>query len=302
MRSRALDRIAKPFKQCVLLCSLVAVLFAGPLIGCGGASAVTAIPGLPPLDRLVLRPNTRITQTPADFGFEYEEIALPVGEGRSIVAWHVFAERPRALVLILPGSDSNKGRYAEALPLLVPRGYECVLIDYEGYGNSPGEPSLAHTVDDAYAAVAYALSRNPNTVVFAVSLGTPLAVRVAADFDLKGIILDGTFVAEHEAALWLVQNGDTTFGGIANWWVEKQAPEAFDILKYIRRVQEPKLFMHSPEDEVTPYAGGRMVFDAAPEPKEFWDMRGGHGQMIRLDTAAYEARVTGFIESVIGRP
>ena len=42
-----------------------------------------------------------------------------------------------------------------------------------------------------------------------------------------------------------------------------------------------------------------MVFDAR-EPKE--SGMAADGQMIRLDTAAYEARVTGFIESVIGRP
>jgi fermentation-respiration switch protein FrsA (DUF1100 family) len=225
-----------------------------------------------------------------------------VAEGRSIVVWRVFAEQPRALVLILPGSDSNKGRYSAALPLLVPRGYEVVLMDYEGYGNSPGEASLSNIIDDAFAAASYALSLNPNTVILAASLGTPSAVRVAADLDLKGIILEGTLLLQNQVSLWLADNGDPTLGNIADFWVQQQAPDGWNILKYIAQVEEPKLFIHSPEDEVTPYEGGRRVFDAAPEPKEFWDVRGGHGEMIRLDPVAYTEKITGFIESAIATP
>jgi pimeloyl-ACP methyl ester carboxylesterase len=254
------------------------------------------------VDELILRPSAEISLTPASFGFDYSELSLPVAEGRSIVVWHVPADQPKALLLILPGSDANKGSYAAALPLLVPRGYECVLMDYEGYGNSPGAASLANCVDDAYTAAAYAVSLSPNTVVFGASLGSPLAVRVAADMDFRGIILEGTLVLHEEPSLWLADHGNSDLGGIANAYVQATAPEAFDILKYITMVQEPKLFMHSPDDEVTPYAGARRVFDAAPEPKEFWDMRGGHGQMIVLEPQAYADKISGFIDAAIAQP
>lgn len=258
--------------------------------------------GLPTVDQLILRPSTNITLTPATFGFAYQELSLPVAEGRFIVVWHVPAEEPKALLLILPGNGGNKGTYAAALPLLVPRGYDCVIIDYEGYGNSPGTPSLANCVDDAFAAASYALSLNLNTVVFGVSLGSPLAVRVAADMDFRGIILEGTLVLRQEPSLWLADYGGTELGNIADAFIQATAPEAFDILKYITLVQEPKLFMHSPDDEVTPYGGGRRVFDAAPEPKEFFDLRGGHGQMILLDPTTYANKISSFIDSVTAGP
>lgn len=280
------------------------IVMAALLTGCGVQvpEVPASLAGLPSLDEIILHPNVGISVTPEAFGFTYEEVVLPVAEGRSIVVWHVFAEQPRALVLIMPGSDSNKGRYSAALPLLVPRGYEVVLMDYEGYGNSPGQASLSNILDDAMAATSYALSLNPNTVIIAASLGTPPAVRAAAEFDLKGLILEGTLVLENQASLWLADNADPAFGGIADFWVQQQAPDGWMILKHITQVEEPKLIMHSPEDEVTPYEGGLRVFNAAPEPKEFWEMRGGHGEMIRLDPVAYAEKITGFVESAIAAP
>ena len=38
----------------------------------------------------------------------------------------------------------------------------------------------------------------------------------------------------------------------------------------------PLLFLHSPEDAVIPITEGRRLFDAAPPPKQFVEVAGGH--------------------------
>ena len=40
----------------------------------------------------------------------------------------------------------------------------------------------------------------------------------------------------------------------------------------------PKLFIHSPEDEIIPYDQGMRLFEKAGEPKEFLKLRGDHNE------------------------
>ena len=44
----------------------------------------------------------------------------------------------------------------------------------------------------------------------------------------------------------------------------------------IKHLTMPKLFIHSPEDHVVPFAMGLRLFDAASVPKDFLKSRGGH--------------------------
>lgn len=253
----------------------------------------------PTLDQLILRPKIEIETTPLDYGYDYTETTLNITEDRNIVVWHIPSQESKALILIMPGSDANKGRYCEALPLLVDSGYDVILMDYEGFGSSPGTPSLSKAADDADIAAKYAITLHSKVFIFGVSLGTPLAAKAASEIDLSGCIFEGSLILKEESKLWLQDNDINVpfFWMLSDLYVYPQTPEAYDILKYIKLVDEPKLFMHSIEDDVTPFSGGLKVFEAAPEPKEFWEMYGTHGLMIRLETELYKSKVTEFINS-----
>src|SRR5262245_46241134 len=79
-----------------------AVLFL-PLLGCSGAPPV-------PIDDIFLLPSAEIRKTPADQGFRYDELFVPIDESRKVSIWHVHAEDSKGIVVIVPGSDSNKAR------------------------------------------------------------------------------------------------------------------------------------------------------------------------------------------------
>jgi hypothetical protein len=257
---------------------------------------------VPTLDELILDPGEKIRATPADFGYAYDEITVPVAPGRSVVIWHVQAVDPKGLVVVIPGSSGNKGRYAQALPIFLDANYDAILMDYEGFGQSPGEVSLQNAADDALAVTQYALSLHEKVVLFGPSLGAPLAVRAAAEYDVAGLILEAPLILKREVALYLSQFGVIwpEFVLIANVLVNPQVPDAFDIQKYIRQVEEPKLIMHSPQDEVVPFLAGQEVFEDAPPPKEFWQMRHPHGEMIERETEVYAAKVRGWLDATLG--
>ena len=155
------------------------------------------------LDELIMHPRHKIRATPADFGYTYDEIRVPVTDDASVVIWHVHAEEPKALVVVIPGSSSNKGSYAKALWLFIDDNYDVILMDYEGYGSSPGEPTLQHAADDAQAVTEYARGVSDKVVLFGASLGSPLAARAAAQHNVAGVILEGSLILGQEPLLWL---------------------------------------------------------------------------------------------------
>ena len=258
---------------------------------------------IPTLDDIILRPESGFEMTPIDLGFPFEEATIPVNESRSIVVWTIPAENAKALVLVIPGSDANKGRYVEVLPILTPNGYSTILMDYAGFGDSPGMSTLDSVLDDAGAAIAFAKTQHEHVFAFSASLGTPLLAHHAQDVDLAGCIFEGSLILLDEPELWLRRNGFAVvadpFGGIANFWTHPQIPPEYDILHTIRGVDEPKLFLHSIEDETTPYEGGVRVFEAASEPKMFYDMRGEHGKAIRIDFDAYAENLRTWLDATL---
>jgi dipeptidyl aminopeptidase/acylaminoacyl peptidase len=72
----------------------------------------------------------------------------------------------------------------------------------------------------------------------------------------------------------------------------------FDSLERIHRILEPKLFLHAVEDEVVPIEHGRMLFEAAHEPKMFVETRGGHNTAHTADSSHFYESVARFLRQV----
>ncbi len=275
---------------CFYLLSLLLVFLAGCYV--------------PTLDDILLRPSSVLDHTPDELGYSYQQLELSITEDRSIIIWHVFSQQSKGLILIVPGSDANKSRYVEHLPIFIDNGYDVILMDYEGFGNSPGHKKLEYAIDDAFAAAQYAQTQHETVVCLGISLGAPLVARIASEMEFSACIFEASLILFQEAQLWLQEQGLDVplFWGIAGLYMNPQIPQDYDILKYVPLVTEPKLFMHSTEDQTTPYSGGLLVYEAAGDPKELWTMIGDHGKMARIDPELYAENVMGYLDRTLGSP
>ena len=72
-----------------------------------------------------------------------------------------------------------------------------MALSYRGYGGSTGSPSEAGLIADAQAAYAFAAARMPaeRIVVFGESLGTGVAVALAATQPVGGLVLQAPFTS-----------------------------------------------------------------------------------------------------------
>lgn len=268
------------------------------LLGAAGCEKI-----LPPLDQIIMEPNPKITLTPTDFGYGYKQTDIDVTYGRTVSAWYVPTPQPKAVIVVIPGSSSNKSLYVRlALPILGDQGYDLLFMDYEGYGDSPGTPTLQHAADDALAVTRYAMGLNEKVVVFGISMGSPLAARAAAEFDVTAMVLESSLIVPDVLTHWL---GTLTgpekilFEMVGPDVIRQQLPADFNILASVARAHGAKLIVQSPDDELTPFASALEVYDTAPPPKVFWQTYGGHGMMIRLEPDVYARTLSSWLEAVL---
>jgi fermentation-respiration switch protein FrsA (DUF1100 family) len=145
-------------------------------------------------------------------------------------------------------------------------------LSYRGYAGSTGQPSEHGLLQDA--AVAYAFTatryRADNIVVWGFSLGTGVAVALAADQRIGRLILEAPYTSITDVA------------ASAFWFapVRLLMRDQFRSDAQIARVKVPLLVMHGALDPTIPVAFGERLFALANEPKRFVRLaRGSHNDL-----------------------
>jgi fermentation-respiration switch protein FrsA (DUF1100 family) len=113
-------------------------------------------------------------------------------------------------------------------------------------------------------------------------------VALAAEGPLGGVILESTFTSLPDLARAVA-------GPLGRLLVR----EGFDSIGRIPTVRTPLLFFHGDRDEVVPFALGRRLFEAAPDPKDFEVIAGArHNDTVEVGGAPYIARIAAFLAEV----
>jgi len=73
----------------------------------------------------------------------------------------------------------------------------------------------------------------------------------------------------------------------------------YDSLGKVSRLKAPLLIFHSPADEIVPFEQGEKLFAAAPEPKRFVRLRGGHNDAFEVSTDVCLRALREFLQSLV---
>jgi len=171
------------------------------------------------------------------------------------------------------------------------------VIDYRGYGLSEGRATEAGVYADARAGLGHLVEQRgfpeSRIIVFGRSLGGAVAVDLAQERKLAGVILESTFPSI----------ADVVAHGLGGALLGALAGKRFDSASKIGRIRAPLLFFHGDRDEIIDYKLGRRLFDLAPEPKTFDTIRGaGHNDLTQVGGRPYFERIQRFLEEVTPTP
>jgi fermentation-respiration switch protein FrsA (DUF1100 family) len=238
-------------------------------------------------------PGRELTATPLQLGLAYEDVSLVTADGVRLHGWFVPANPARGTLLFFHGNAGNISHRLDSIAIFNRLGLDVLIIDYRGYGQSDGEVSEAGTYRDAEAAWQYLTESRgidpDRIVVFGRSLGASIAAWLAS---------------RHTPAALIVESGFSSVPSMAERLypflpVRLLATYHYDTRSYVSDLDCPLLVVHSPADEIIPYAEGRQVFEAAPGDKRFLEIRGGHNDGFLVSGAAYLDGMRTFIDRVL---
>jgi hypothetical protein len=211
-----------------------------------------------------------IHTSPAQAGLpEAEEISLTAADGVRLVGWHVPPRDGQPVILYFHGNGGALRYRVERFRKLIGEGLGLVAVEYRGYAGSQGSPSEAGLFADAEAAYAFAAGRyRPEQIVlWGESLGTGVAVYLAAEKPVGRVILEAPFTSAAAVAA-------------GRYWfmpVRLLMKDQFRSDERIAKVAAPVLILHGVNDRVVPYAMGETMFDLAQGKKHIARfLEGGH--------------------------
>ena len=237
---------------------------------------------------LMYHPETFRTPPPVAGLFDVQELVLDTADGEKVIVWYAPPKRDLPLVLYFHGNAGALRYRADRFRTLTDDGYGLVALSYRGYGGSTGSPSEVGMIADAQAAYAFA-ARVPaeRIVVFGESLGTGVAVALAATQRVGRLILQAPFTSAVD------------IGARAYWYlpVRLLMKDPFRSDQRIGQVTAPLLVLHGERDQVVPIAIGERLFSLANEPKRF--VRFPAGTHVDLDQYGALDAVRSFIAATL---
>ena len=187
--------------------------------------------------------------------------------------------RSKANIFLIRGNSGNTSLGKELIKPLINNGFSVYSTDWRGYGKSNGTPSYEGILKDTEMAFIDFLKRTAKdsvqTIVYGMSLGGQLAVKLTKDNQNKidALVLDGSLESAHS---FIVDNFQEFYlqSFIRN---PKEYNQDYVALRDIIEIKNtPKLIIHSSRDRAVPFARGKTLFEAAKEPKLFWETNTGH--------------------------
>jgi fermentation-respiration switch protein FrsA (DUF1100 family) len=210
-----------------------------------------------------------------------------------IHAWFAPAENAKATFVISHGNAGNISHRYILLQSLQRHGFNVLMYDYRGYGRSEGTPTEDGIYKDGIAAYDYAVTlpevNRERLFLWGTSLGGAVAVDVATHRQVTGMILESTFTSAKDVARLVYP-----FLPVQFFMHTK-----LNSIDKIRTLTVPLLVIHGAHDSIIPIALGRKLFNAANEPKSFYEIpNADHNDTFFMGGDAYFSHIDCFVASI----
>jgi len=242
-------------------------------------------------NRSVFFPTKNIEFTPEQINLSFEDIYIDTKDRLKINGWFIPGGNVKYTLLFCHGNAGNIGDRLDKISLLHGLGMNIFIIDYRGFGRSQGRVSEDSIYLDAKAAYDYLLNsrkiKREHIILYGESIGSAVVIDLAAKEKIGGLIVEGAFSKGRDIA-------EKIYPFLPAFLFSNK----FDSLEKIKKVNAPKLFIHSENDEMIPLSLAEKLYHAAPQPKRFVKIIGGHNTAFLDSQPVFLAAVGSFIKEL----
>ncbi len=244
-------------------------------------------------DRLAFpAPRTRLP-APSDAGLpDGRRVEVRTADGVTLRGWYLppvsGTPRPAPGLLWFCGNMETVAGMGPLAAAWRPPEAALLFLDYRGYGESDGQPTETGLYRDGEAAWAF-LTAQPEVdparvAVYGRSLGSAVALELAARHPVRAVVLDSPFSSASALArlhYWFLPPGVVRL--------------SMDNLARARLLTAPLFVAHGTEDRIAPIAMGRAVAEAGRAATFLAIPDAGHNDTYDLGDARYRDAMTAFL-------
>ena len=196
----------------------------------------------------------------------YARITVPVDPPVRIAQ----AEGSGPVILFFMGNAGNLGAFGPWLDMHRQAGRNVIALEYPGGAGLPGAPTEAGLKDAALTVHDWAAEKYPDRPIYihGYSLGSGLAMHVAAERDVAGVVLE----APYAAICRLMQEA----ARLPACWMPV---DRWNSLELAPNISAPVLILHGDADRVIPVSQSAELKAALPGADYIVFKGGGHADL-----------------------
>ncbi len=220
---------------------------------------------------LFYQPHKKIYVTPDKYGIKYRQIQFKHNNEHVLYGWVLEpkASTPKGSILFFHGNAENRSTHFFNLAWITKRGYQVIIPDYSGYGDSDGAAFREQLYQDSILITKqFVESFSAPRIIFGQSLGGNISVAPAVKFQnqIDLLVLDSTFLSYEEIGYKVLKR---------NWITYILSPLAFLLLNddfsannYFGNYKGKLLVLHGMADQIVPLELGKDIYQKYPHQKD----------------------------------
>ena len=214
-----------------------------------------------PISKVCLHPWKGDFRTPDQVELPADEVYFTNETGKRLRGWLFTADESQQTILFCMGNSGNISLMLPYARILQDAGFEVLLFDYQGFGNSEGIASVSSLLGDCTAAFEFLVDsrqRKPEEIgVFGVSLGSVLAITLAAEKQAGPVAVEDVFVPNEQidklAKRYVRQ--DDRMAQFAMATLKALFLNRVDPIQNVKKLRGPLFLLHGVNDWLLPPSG-----------------------------------------------
>ena len=244
--------------------------------------------------------HPRPDYAPLTSGGSAESLLIPVERDIVVGARFYISGKTAANMLFFHGNGEIVADYHELGHLYTELGINFLPVDYRGYGQSTGRPTVTAMMRDSHVVFDYLKNRLAErqytgpVIIMGRSLGSAAALELASYYadEIDGLIIESGFAFAGPLLRLLGINMEAL--GI-------KEEEGFRNIDKIGNFNKPTLIIHAEYDHIIPFREGHRLFDACPaEDKRLLKIPGAnHNDIFSCGMSSYLESMRWLVDKVV---
>ncbi len=264
-----------------------------------------------PISRNFMAPFMEDVVRPEAAGLKYEEVFFPNTTKETLRGWYIssaVSEKPTGsekTVLFCMGNTGNISWMLLYAKLLAEDGINVMLFDYQGFGGSSGIATAMSLLSDSLSAFDYLTTTRgiaaKDIGVFGVSLGSPLAIAVAAERNAGAVAVEDVLLPTSQIDSMKHLVPDTLANRMAIAGLQTVLLPKVEPMINIPKLKCPLFLMHGERDWLLPPTGTVKAAKVATVPTRVWIMEGaGHApETLEVNELEYASQIPRFFHEAL---